>query len=135
MCNATASPRHAEVIPRPRWFFFYGVTSILLGSGAAVELFTSPGAARMTLRVGLAVGALATLSLWFRFNRVSLDLEDWCDCAREKTTVRVILSDVPEPPVTPMPVAPEPWRHEPIEEAETVGAVTSVRRSFSLLDH
>lgn len=96
MCDTTtrvtAGRASGRVGPRPRWGILYGFaggTVVWLG---ATELLLAPGPARTALRVGLTLATIAVLSLWIRLNGVALDQEEWCECAAERMTVRVIES-------------------------------------------
>ena len=59
--------------------------------------------ARVVLRGGIALAAFATMALWLRANRAAFDYADWCDCAAEKISVRVIPSRRPAPDMPPLP--------------------------------
>src|SRR5262249_58654612 len=59
----------------------------------------------------LALGMFATMCVWLRVNRPALDLQDWCDCAAERMSIRVVESAHPKPaslpaewPLEPVPV-------------------------------
>jgi hypothetical protein len=122
MCDATApqgrgSPTRGRgaVNVGPRWGLLYiGTLSQLAALGAA-EAVHSPHLLRVTLRCLLAVGIFATMSVWLRTNRPALDLQDWCDCAGARMTIRVIDSEPArpaarrfEPPfIPPVPVDEE----------------------------
>jgi hypothetical protein len=77
---------------RPRWGTLYATVFPQLAALGAVEVVQSPGAIRLALRCGLALGVFATMSVWLRANRSAFDLQDWCDCAGERMTIRVIES-------------------------------------------
>jgi hypothetical protein len=92
MCDVTTRSRRARTIPRPRWGLLYGIATLMLAALAAVEFVASLGAAQTVLRCGLVLGGLGAIALWARLNRMALDQQNWCDCAAERITVRVILS-------------------------------------------
>jgi hypothetical protein len=104
MCD---TPR--AVASRPRWGTLYGLTVPPLAVLAVVESAGPPSAVRTVLRLALALGAFAGMAIWVRTNRAAFDLSDWCDCAGQTMTVRVIESDRPWPstepaaPPTPLP--------------------------------
>jgi hypothetical protein len=82
-------------IARPRWGWLYGATLPPLAALAVVEAAAPPHVLRTALRYALALTALAGMALWLRANRPAVDLQDWCDCAGAKITVRVIESRRP----------------------------------------
>lgn len=93
MCPPGASSTmHPPVPGRPRWGPLYALVLSQLAALALVELSGPPNALRLTLRSGLALGALATMAAWIRRNRVAIDLQDWCACAPRTVTIRVIES-------------------------------------------
>src|SRR5207245_6900455 len=51
---------------------------------------------------GIALAAFVAMALWIRGNRAAFDYADWCECAAEKITVRVIPSQRPEPERPPL---------------------------------
>jgi hypothetical protein len=73
----------------------------------------SPNAVRLTLRFLLALGVFASMSAWLRVNRPALDLQNWCDCAGERMTIRVVESSRARPQILPAEPPPAP---EPVEE-------------------
>jgi hypothetical protein len=92
MCGSSAARTAGTATPRPRWGVLYGV--VVLGLIAlAVADVEAPDLARPTLDAGLAGVTLAAVALWVRGNRMALDLQDWCDCAADTVTVRVISSE------------------------------------------
>ena len=97
MCDITTASRRARTPQRPRWGLLYGLVTLMLAALAAVEFVTSPGAARTVLQCGLTLGGFGAMGLWARLNRRAIDQQDWCECAGEKVTVRVISSRRPEP--------------------------------------
>ena len=97
MCDMTARTGRPGTTPRPRWGRLYGLAGLTLAALATVEVFPSSGPPLTALRCGLALGGLVAMAVWARSNRVALEQQDWCDCAAETITVRVIPSRRPEP--------------------------------------
>ena len=90
MCDVTPRSGRSRAIPRPRWALLYGLVTLMLAALAAVEIAISPGAAQTALQCGLALSGFGAAALWVRLNRMALDQQDWCECAAEKISVRVI---------------------------------------------
>ena len=124
MCTSTDVSRPTIAVrPRPRWGVLYAV--VFLGLvGLAIGDVASPEIARLPLDGALAGAALMAISLWVRGNRVALDQQDWCECAADTLTVRMIASRRPEACV---PRLPELTEYLPAEEAEEASAVGSPR--------
>ncbi len=122
MCETAVSS-----IPRPRWGLLYGATFPQLAALAVVEAASPPNAVRTALRCVLALGAFAGMAAWVRSNRAAFDLQDWCDCAGQKVTVRVIESRRAAPPALP----PDPERPAPdwAEEEYEVACRRAAKRS------
>ncbi len=97
MCDATARGARAWQTPRPLWTLLYGLAFLTVGALAAAEIVPLPGAWHVTLRCGFGFGGFAAMAWWVRSNRAALDQQDWCACAAEKITVRVIPSRRPAP--------------------------------------
>jgi hypothetical protein len=124
MCESTDASRGAgAAIPRPRWGVLYGVVSLGLVALAIADV-AAPTVARSTFDSVLAGGALAAIALWVHRSRTALDLQDWCECAADKTSVRVIPSRCPEQDA---PTCPDVTVCVPAEEPEDVWAVGSPR--------
>jgi len=62
----------------------------VLAALAVVESLISPGPFETALECGLIVAGLVAMASWTRRNCVALDQQDWCECAAEKISVRVI---------------------------------------------
>jgi hypothetical protein len=107
MCDSSARPGHRRETPQPRWSLLYGLAFFTLGALSAVEVSPHPGAGRIALGCGLGIIGFVAMAVWLRVNRVALDLRDWCECAAEKMTVRVIPSRRPEPPALVEPAGEE----------------------------
>jgi len=97
MCDATPRSGRSRAIPRPRWGLLYGLVTLMLAALAAVEIAISPGPAQTVLQFGLALSGFGAMALWVRLNRMALDQQDWCECAFEKISVRVISARRREP--------------------------------------
>jgi hypothetical protein len=83
---------------------------VIVGAGAAamelanVALASSP--VRSAVLVAIVVSTGVVMTRWVAANRVELDLAQWCECARDSMTVRVIAR--PAPPGTSHREAPAP---------------------------
>ena len=98
MCPPGASSAmHLSASGRPRWAALYALVLSQLAALVVVELSGPPNALRLTLRWGLALGALATMAAWIGRNRVAIDLQDWCACAPVTIEIRVIEARCPGP--------------------------------------
>ena len=95
MCDDRRDSTRDQVLPRPRWTALYGIVVSGSVSAVAVEVLSPVGAARTALRLAVVVGSSVAIALWVRLNRVSLDAQDWCVCAPEKMTVRVVRASPP----------------------------------------
>jgi hypothetical protein len=110
MCDTTSRAARGSVSGRPRWGVLYAATLPQLAALGVVEVAQSPQPVRVALRCLLALGVFATMSVWLRANRPALDLLNWCDCAGERMTIRVIESRRPRAfalPLEPTVVTPE----------------------------
>ena len=95
MCEPTDVSRTSTATPRPRWGALYGV--VFLGLAAlTVGDVAVPPIARPALDGVLAAAALVGIFLWVRGNRTALDQQDWCACAADTLTVRVVPSRRPQ---------------------------------------
>ncbi len=99
MCDITASTSQA---PRPKWWLLYALLAVVLALFAAVAIVSPAGGWRTLAQCVSVVVIFGAMAAWVRSNRVALDQADWCACAAEKVTVRVIHSH----PVAPEPVQP-----------------------------
>ena len=90
MCDVTPRFGRSRATPRPRWGLLYGLVTLMLAALAAIEIAMSPGSAQTALQCGLALSGFGAAALWVRLNRTALDQQDWCECAAEKISVRVI---------------------------------------------
>ena len=116
MCHPSNSARSAGQPGCPRWAWLYGVTLPQLAALAAVEAGSPPFPARALLRWALALGTFVAMALWLRANRAAFDLQDWCGCAPQAMTIRVI--DSRRPNAVPSRSEPRPaWAEEPAEPA------------------
>jgi len=100
----------------PRWLLLYAATAPQLAALAAVEASAPSPPVRVLLRWALTLATFVGMGLWVRANRAAFDLQDWCDCAPQKMTIRVIESR--RPITVPERFAPLPsWGEEPAEPA------------------
>jgi hypothetical protein len=87
----------------------YGTVLTTVVALAMVEI-VAPSALRTLLDGAVAFGAFAGMAFWGRSSRVAFDLQEWCDCAAETMTVRVIESRRP-------PVLSPAWVDEAVVPA------------------
>lgn len=103
-------------IPRPRWTALYGIAAVGVAALAVTEIVVA-AVARPALESVVGAAAFVAIAVWLRRNRAALDQQDWCECAAETLTVRVIPSRRPEPlPSTP-PRVPDVLPVEDDEDA------------------
>ena len=110
MCDPSRPPGPA--LARPRWGLLYGAAFSPLAALAVVEAAAPPNGVRTLLRGVFALLAFLGMAVWVRASRRALDMLDWCACAGETVTVRVIesrrprrLTQLPEPPPLPEPAS------------------------------
>ena len=94
MCNGTAPGASME--PRVRWGRLYTIVAVMGTALTSLEVVGPAGIARTVLRGGITLAAFAAMAFWVRASRAAFDYADWCECAGEKITVRVIPSRRPE---------------------------------------
>src|SRR3989454_10654895 len=92
MCVMTERSGWLRTTPRPRWGRLYALGGLMLAALAVVEVLVSPRPELTALRCGLVLGGFGAIVQWTRRNRAALDHLDWCDCASERVTMRVIPS-------------------------------------------
>src|SRR5262249_15943628 len=90
MCHPGRSGAPPADAVRPRWNVLYCATLPQLVALAAVEATAPPHPARALLRCIFAIGVLVSMGLWLRANRAAFDLQEWCACAGETMTVRIV---------------------------------------------
>jgi hypothetical protein len=115
MCETTSQAARGSVGGRPRWGVLYAATLPQLVALGVIEVTQSPQAVRIALRGLLALGVFLAMGAWLRANRPAFDLQDWCDCAGQQMTVRMIESRRPRPvafPLDPPTIAPSPAEEE-----------------------
>ena len=115
MCDPSRLPGPA--LARPRWGLLYGAAFSPLAALAVVEVAAPPNWIRTLLRGVFALIAFVGMAVWVRASRTALDMLNWCACAGETVTVRVIETRRPRPlvampPPTPM-AAPAEDEREP----------------------
>ena len=96
MCGKSyVSKDPAAPVARPRWGLLYGV---VFGGLAALTLVDVDAAAsgRTVLDCVMAGAVFLGIACWIRANRVALDQQDWCECAADTLTMRVITSRRPD---------------------------------------
>lgn len=120
MCApGSVSKRDSTTIARPRWAALYGIVTFGLAALALAEI--AAGAfVRPALESVLAAAAFVSVALWLRGNRAALDQQDWCECAADTLTVRVIPSRRPEPIRSTPPRVPDVLRVEDDEDARVL---------------
>ena len=92
-------------IPRPRWLLLYGI--VFLGLAAlAIPDVAAAEVVRPALDGVVGGAVLVAIAFWIRGNRAALDQQDWCECAADTVTVRVIPSHRPEPDGSLLPHRP-----------------------------
>ena len=101
MCASGAVARHdSTAIARPRWIALYGIATLGLAALAVTEI-AAAAIVRPALESVVGGGAFLAIALWLRTNRGALDQQDWCECAADTMTVRVIPSRRLEKPRSP----------------------------------
>ena len=100
---------------RPRWGLLYAAVLPQLAGLVANEVVPALPATGLALRILLTLGVLATMSIWVRGNRRAFDLQNWCACAPQYMTIRVIEPGRPRCAALPLkrPVISSP----PMEES------------------
>lgn len=102
MCETTLRKTPGSAVSRPRWGLLYTATLLQIAALGVVDVVPSPHPARFALCCLLALGVFATMALSIRANRPAFDLQDWCDCAGERMTIRVIECGVPQAEALPL---------------------------------
>lgn len=110
MCGLTERSGSPRAFSRPRWGGLYALAGLMLAALALVETLGAGGVEQTALECGLVLAGFGAMIGWARRNHAALDRLDWCDCASERVTVRVIPSHRPERARimvkdTPVPVA------------------------------
>src|SRR5687768_15771919 len=126
MCNGRPRSSRDRLFPRPRWIALYGILVLGASSAVGVEVFGPAGVVRTALRWAVVIGGSVGIALWRRLNRVPLDAEDWCACAGETMTVRVIGSPMPVVHA-PVPATAGPRRFGSTLAEEETDAVVLTR--------
>lgn len=81
----------------------------MLGALTTVEVVPLSDPTRTAVRCAVVLSGFAGMAVWARWNGPALDQADWCACAGEKMTVRVIPSRRPmasRPTIPTIPVSP-----------------------------
>ena len=116
MCTIRTARPAAALTPRVSWKRLYGLVALMALTLTADELVSPKGIVRAALRGTITVATFVAMALWVRSNRAAFDYEDWCDCAAQHITVRVIPSQREEPQVLPL--------DERVDEPEREGVLT-----------
>jgi hypothetical protein len=104
MCDTACPERHPR--SRPCWAGLYASALPQLATLAIVEAAGPSNAVRVLARCVLTVGTFVAMAWWLRVSGATLDLQEWCDCASQTITVRVIESHRPMPLPRVEPPAP-----------------------------
>jgi hypothetical protein len=121
MCDVTTTrAARGSAIGRPRWGLLYAAMLSQLAGLVAIEAVNSPPAIGLALRVVLTLSVFATMSIWIRANRCALDLQNWCACAGQHMTIRVVESRRPQPAAPPL--EPTVIARAPLEDQYEVAA-------------
>lgn len=103
MCDTSPTRAHGSPWPRPRWGVLYALTIPQLTALAAVEVTQASHPLRAAVRCAVAIGVFIAMGAWMHVSRAAFDLQNWCDCAGERMTVRVIESQHPLPAEPALP--------------------------------
>jgi hypothetical protein len=119
MCDVNYPVDRSSQLQRPRWSSLYLLAGLMLSVLLAAQAFVAAGTERTALQSGLVLAGFSAMAQWARRNRAELDHLDWCNCASERVTIRVIASRREAPAFAqsddePSWVDPEPV--EPLEE-------------------
>jgi hypothetical protein len=92
MCDVNYPVDGSSTRQRPCWSALYLLAGVMLSVLLGVQALVAAGAERTALQTGLVLVGFSAMVQWARRNRAALDHLDWCDCASERVTVRVIVS-------------------------------------------
>ena len=92
MCGVSERSATSRALARPGWVGLYALAGLMLAALASAEMLVAPGAELTALQCGIVVAGFGGMVGWTRRNRAGLDRMDWCDCAGERVTMRVIQS-------------------------------------------
>ena len=112
MCDTSRRPALGSNSSRPRWGVLYAMTVLQITALAVVEASQASHPIRTALRCAVALGIFVATGAWLHVSRAALDLQNWCDCAGERMTVRVIQSYRPEPAPDAVTAMPVPGKRE-----------------------
>src|SRR5215467_9257476 len=105
MCPPGHLAKRDTAIDRPRWTALYGIVAFGLAALAVTEI-AAAAVVRPALESVVGAVAFVAIVLWVRGNRAALDQQEWCECATETLTVRVIPSRRPERLLPAVPRVP-----------------------------
>jgi hypothetical protein len=97
MCDVAMRTGRGRERFAPRWGVLYAVATPPILALVALEAGHIPHAARTILRCLVALGVFVAMGIWLRANRAAFDLQNWCDCAGQRLTVRIIESRAAAP--------------------------------------
>ena len=120
MCDVNYPVDRSSQLQRPRWSSLYLLAGLMLSVLLAAQAFVAAGTERTALQSGLVLAGFSAMVQWARRNRAALDHLDWCDCASERVTIRVIASRRAAPAFT-RPDDERSWvEPEPVESLEEI---------------
>lgn len=90
MCDVNYPVDGSSLRQRPGWSSLYLLAGMMLSVLLVVQAFVAAGTQRTALQSGLVLVGFSAMVQWARRNRAALDHLDWCDCASERVTIRVI---------------------------------------------
>jgi hypothetical protein len=114
---------------RPGWGALCGLMLVVLTVLAGVEASQVAEGVRTSLAFAVVLAGFAVTKLWVHRNRAALDLQEWCACAGEKVTVRLIHS---HPATWPRLAPAEPLRVGLAEQIEDPGELVSAGGGASM---
>jgi hypothetical protein len=122
MCApGSVSKRDGTTMARPRWTALYGIAAFGLAALAVTEI-AAAAVVRPAVESVVGGAAFVAIALWLRRNRAALDQQEWCECAAETLTVRVIPSRRPQPIRSTSPHVPDVLPVEDDEDARELVA-------------
>src|SRR5262245_49227641 len=95
MCGVSERPGKPRALEQPGWAGLYALAGLMLAALTVAGMLIAPGAELTALQCGIVVAGFGAMVGWTRRNRAALDRLDWCDCAGERVTMRVIPSHRP----------------------------------------
>jgi hypothetical protein len=104
----------------------YGIAAFGLAALAVTEIAVA-AVVRPALESVVGGAAFVAVALWLRTNRGALDQQDWCECAADTMTVRVVPSRrlQSQGATVPRPTVPRTFEPVGVERDHGVLAVGS----------